>query len=96
MPRNNKGYDILVHRPDRDLHVEVKGARSLGPTFLITEGERLHSQSPANDYLLIVVHAIDLDQRTHEVTSRRGPVTTEACNLQPVHWGRPPGLNALT
>jgi hypothetical protein len=86
MPRNNKGYDIRVVLDDREVHVEVKGTRSREPVFLLTEGERLHSHDASIEFMLVVVHAINLRNGTHELTCRRGPVVDGSCSLKPRQW----------
>ncbi len=54
--------------------------------FFLTEGERLHSSEPGVDFMLVVVHAIDLEARTHRLACRQGPVDESAYTLKARQW----------
>jgi hypothetical protein len=57
-----QSYDLDVRRPDRRLHVEVKGTTSDGELVTLTDAEvRLHARVPP-DNALVVVRRIALDR----------------------------------
>jgi hypothetical protein len=85
MARNNEGFDICVARPAGDLHVEVKGTRKAEPVFFLTQAELRHSREAAA-YLLVVIHAIDLEARSHHTAFHGGPIEPGIFELQPIQW----------
>jgi hypothetical protein len=88
MPHNNPGYDIRIEtEAGPPKYVEVKGTSRALPHFFMSEGERLFSHDHGPSYTLIVVYAIDVEQRTGELMVRDGPIDERGdVTLRAVTW----------
>ena len=93
MPPGNPGYDLRVMAGGDELHVEVKGTILSEPVFHLSEGQRRHAESMGDRFRLIVVYAVSLAARTHEIAIVDGPLESST-ELVPDAWtGR---VRALT
>jgi hypothetical protein len=86
MPHNNPGYDIRLEDDAGVRYVEVKGTTRALPHFFMSEGERLFSHDHAADYTLLIVYAVDTEERAGRVLMRDGAVGGDDLVLQPVQW----------
>ena len=87
MPHHNPGWDITVWVGDRiRWFVEVKGTRSQEPRFNMSEGQRRFAERHAAQYLLLVVHAIELRSTNHAVAPHWGAVEKPKVRLEPQSW----------
>jgi hypothetical protein len=83
-PRNNPGFDLLIGAGSH--YCEVKGTAKAAPVFLLSEGERVFSLANSENYTLVVVYGIDLEQRTHFAAIHRGGLNGQEVELKPVQW----------
>lgn len=86
-PHNNPGFDILVGEathPHR--YVEVKGTTLAYPRFFLSEGEREYASSEHSRYTLLVIYAIDLVAKTHEIFRHDGSIGEAEFLLKPRQW----------
>jgi hypothetical protein len=86
MAQNNPGFDILVNESDQSLYVEVKGTQRLLPHFFMSDGEMRFSKDNAGRYLLIIVHAINLEEKQHMLFTKKGEVCSAGFDLTPIQW----------
>ncbi len=89
-PRNNPGFDVLVKvegDPKRTVYVEVKGTTRQAPLFFLTDGELQFSLRHADQYRLIVVHAINLNGGTWRLLWHEGAISARTgFKLKTVQW----------
>ena len=86
-PRNNPGFDVLVHGPGGHIYAEVKGTTRPFPQFFVTEGELQFSRRHAEKYRLIVIFRINVVAGTYEVFWHEGAISTEnGFRLNPLQW----------
>ena len=86
MPVNNPGFDIEVLRPGDDLHVEVKGTVLPTASFHLSEGQRSHAITRAENWRLYVVYGIDVANKSHQVSWCSGGQLQARANLVPAAW----------
>lgn len=86
-PHNNPGFDILIGTPESPVRfVEVKGTRAPYPRFFISEGERRFAESHSAFYTLLIIFAIDLERRSHEVMTWEGRIAEDQFLFLPRQW----------
>lgn len=73
MPHNNPGFDVRVS-DDGEVrrYVEVKGTTSPLPVFFLSENERQFAEDHAEQYSLLVLHSVDLEEETAVAVWRDG------------------------
>lgn len=86
MPPGNPGYDIEVATTNGTLHVEVKGTVMPDPVFHLSEGQRKHGILQGELFRLVVVHGINVGEKSHLVRICRGDELAEQANLEPASW----------
>jgi hypothetical protein len=56
------------------------------PAFVLSEGERQFSIDHAEQYQLVMVYAIDLNQETFETKIHQGAIKPSSFLLSPLQW----------
>jgi hypothetical protein len=86
-PYNTPGFDLLIGDASQPTaFVKVKSSRKLTPCFSLSEGDRCFSIEKADQYLLAIVYAINLNKQTHEIKIHKGAIKTDLFSMVPLHW----------
>jgi len=84
---NTPGFDLLIGDASQPVaFVKVKSSRKLTPSFFLSEGDRCFSIEKADQYLLIMVYAINLNQQTYEIKIHKGAIKTDSFVMVPLQW----------
>lgn len=86
-PYHTPGFDILVGTAQAPvLYVKVKGTIKPTPAFALSEGERQFSIDHSDQYQLVMIYAIDLNQETYEIKIHQGAIKPSSFLLSPLQW----------
>ena len=86
-PYQNPGFDILVgSEPNPICYVKLIATRKLSPAFQVSEYDRQFSIEKEDQYMVIIIHSIDLLDKTYKIHFYSGAIHSQAFLLTPNIW----------
>jgi Domain of unknown function (DUF3883) len=86
-PYTTPGFDILVGTAQEPVvYAKVKATLKPTPSFTLSEGERQFSIDHSDQYQLVMVYAIGLNQETFEIKIHQGVIKPNSFLLSPLQW----------